>query len=480
VKVQKTDSFSADQCCDDVPQLPAIDSPAFTAAFSAMVRTCEQIFYQLGESIDQPTLQKKTRALQELRRVIIRPTRALPGLSNANVGILFDMIELNINRPIRVDLRVSGIGDTGMTSEPAWPHLCVVYRILGDLAKTFPEDAHFSDRFFGTLLGPCGSPDLNEQLAIHDFFVAYLKARPGERSKMLGRIETALKDYRGNPSVYSPHLPASMLRLAVHIIDETTPMPARAPLVFIEAIAPLLGSPYLHLFNGSMTKLAESCSESHSICAVTLIRVITRDFCHALPGNQSLIVGHLGVALRHAPLRALGLWAVPIARMIADATMSLSEGVAQAALGLWGRDGGARLLSAQKKGVIPIVFPAIQHAMRNHWSGAVRDMARSPIMIFQKVGAALVSESLREAAAAPVGTWPSTWLQLAEAAQERCDNGTFVGDTSELWKAAQFVDGDGAGPKRARKSWSLPNTGIGTGTFKDLLVGSSLSQTDMI
>jgi hypothetical protein len=222
-----------------------------------------------------------------------------------------------------------------------------------------------------------------------------------------------------------------MLRLAVHLLDETSPLLPGATRVFVWAILPLVRSPYLHLFNAPIARLVECFSEGKAGCAIVLIRVITRDFWRSLPWNQSVILLHLGVALRYAPPRVLAAWAEPLAKLLAQASKSLSEVVAQAAAALWCREGGCRLLAAQKKVIIPIVVPAISHSMTSHWSAAVREAARNTMVAFQNAAAFLVSKTFKEAAIPTEDNRVGTWYRLTQTARARGSDAKIIGDFRE-------------------------------------------------
>jgi hypothetical protein len=215
--------------------------------------------------------------------------------------------------------------------------------------------------------------------------------------------------------MYSPFAGCGMLQLAVHIIEETSPLPNFASRVFKAAIVPLIASPNLHLLHAEITSLTAFFLEDNPIRATYPSHVIVRCFARSLAGNQSHMIGITATVLAYMPVRTMATWAVHIVRLLAQATDSLSEAVAGAAAGIWSKPGGVRFLTEQKKLITPIMVPAVYRAMSAHWSDAVRDMAKGAMLSFQKTEPMLTQAALKDE---PVNsTTYLSWMAIARRAR---------------------------------------------------------------
>jgi hypothetical protein len=123
--------------------LPNFDESGFPDVFQQNVEICKYVFLTFTNLFDRRRIDRKTNALQELRRSIVTPGPRTPGLSDRQIALLFEVITVNIIRFVRVDPRVGYIGDTTAICDPASCHLSLVYPMMLDLFKAYPNDSHF-------------------------------------------------------------------------------------------------------------------------------------------------------------------------------------------------------------------------------------------------------------------------------------------------------------------------------------------------
>jgi hypothetical protein len=208
-----------------------------------------------------------------------------------------------------------------------------------------------------------------------------------------------------------------MLQLAVHIIDETSPLVPGSTRVFVKAIVPLIGNAYLPLFNDSITTIVNCFLEDNNASALPVILVVIGHFSMGSVASQKCMVGHLGTALGQAPPKALAPYATRLAKILAAACESPAEPVAQAALALWSRNGAIKLLSEFKRIVVPIVVVPIARCMAAHWSVAVQETARHALHSIERQDIRTVQNCLKPGAAVDQQIAAAqTWMAIAHTA----------------------------------------------------------------
>jgi hypothetical protein len=374
-----------------LPALPAPTAPGFRALFAKKMAVCEELYAFVGDPREQPQIENKTKTLQEIRQSF----GSHEPLQDRDCALLFHMIEVNILRPMPpVSPGVLSFRDLPPFAEPQWPHLSIVYSILSKLATLNPNLPQFSRPLWRKLLIPAGSPDPNERSAVVQFFTTLIKVRSGICPELIELFETVLIDYRHYTS--SPFVPTTVLQVVYYIFNETVPLLPNAARVFVRAIVPLFGAQYLMLFNDSMDKLLQFFLEDNNALAVEVVRVLVNRFPVSLAGKMQAMLSHMQRVIQMIPLRGLQTWAVPIARALARAAQCGSEAVAQSAVGFWSKNEGNRLLTGQKKLVIPVIVPVICDIVLEHWSPAVRAAAQANFNVLNQHDSLAVKEAMRQ------------------------------------------------------------------------------------
>jgi serine/threonine-protein phosphatase 2A regulatory subunit B' len=304
--------------------------------------------------------------------------------------------------------------------DPAWPHLSQVYEILTRLAQSIPSHEYFSGRLFRKLLIPSESPDANERNAIRDFFAALFRGANHLRSTLVSLYEFVLLDYCYSHK-HSPFLICTILSVFFYIVEHTVPLLQSSDRVFVRGVLPLIGDRAMLVFAPALEQLFTFFFEERPSHAATALSTIISVFPRANTQRQMKLLELITVILDQPHKYHTDL-AMPLAVMLARASETENESIAQKALRMWGKAGIDRVLGDQRRVVLPVIAPMINRAMNHHWSFSVRQAAKAALTMFQRRDGRILRECALESASMPVGGQPlelKQWIAVAKTAYSR-------------------------------------------------------------
>jgi hypothetical protein len=143
---------------------------------------------------------------------------------------------------------------------------------------------------------------------------------------------------------------------------------------------------------------------------------------------------------------------IRLTRTLIFAGESENETVAQAALRLWWHNGVGHFTQDYRPVIVPFVVPSLTMLMESHWSRAVRQCAKSSILLFQRRDVAAFQECVLDSASAPQLPALQHWITIAKVAQQ--NDGTI--NRRKILQAifAEFKPETGAKPPRAKSTTS--------------------------
>jgi hypothetical protein len=368
--------------------------------FEAKIVLCLRTFQFSDDNKEKQGIDLKTATLTELCRLVDRSR-----LPRNVIQRLFDMIEMNIFRPLSFDERILLQVDAPYLVDSAWPHLALIYDILTRLVSENSLPDSFFIPFFHKLLIPSSSPDSNERIAICNFIVAVVQRASHLRRSLIEIYEQALIDYR----VHHCHSPF-LVNTALAILLEIGECPSAQTMC--HCILPLLAEENITVYANVMRSMLTRFMASRATHGVLVLDSLLKVFPIWNVSKQMYFLS-LITAVLDQPISSSATLAAHLARTLILAGESQNEGVAQGGLRLWWNASVERLISDYLDFILPFVIPSLTKVMENHWSRTIRLCAKSALGLFQRRDKSIAQESVNGSGPAPA---LQKWILVTKAA----------------------------------------------------------------
>jgi hypothetical protein len=363
---------------DDVPPFPRRTDPSFQSIFIRKANVCK-ICCSFTGGADHLAIVAKANSLNEFLKFLLGLAPHAPGISIEQYDCLIDIVETNLCRKLPpIDLKVLDNQPLMPYADPSWPHLAIVYKILDalvGLSATTPKLQSLAKKLFAV----ASTADPNERNAVTHFYIGLVRAVPDIRYGLADIFETMLRDLAGASSS-NPYFVSTVLPVLHFIFTQTFPLIPHAQAIFSTALLPLVTDPYLVIFETSLSLLVDffidmDLEQGASENAMTLLPVLLMKWPHMNSGKQAVMLSYLMRTIGHLKAVTILKWMMPFLRIVRAMSESPCEKVASAALLIWSRPEGERLLAELGRVIVPCLLPTLKNVSTSHWSAAVQTNA---------------------------------------------------------------------------------------------------------
>jgi hypothetical protein len=201
-----------------LPALPIPSSGSFTEIFSRKIKLCMTHCCFIGP-VDAEAIAIKSAALMELYDYLSHVPLQCPNLHSAEIDLLDALIRAHILRRIPdPDTRILDNPHLPAFTEPSWPHLSIVHKMLSVLLSLYPRRPIML-QMARDLVKIGGSHDPNERNAVGYFYITLLRVLPESRLFLADLFErTLLEVIRGE--IVQPSLVSTALTVLHHILSD--------------------------------------------------------------------------------------------------------------------------------------------------------------------------------------------------------------------------------------------------------------------
>lgn len=357
---------------------PPFANPFTTKDIDNFVKKCEQCCVLCDFTDNESDTQAKpakTATLKELSDVITE--QALGVLDSPSIDALFNMIYTNLNRSIPpVEKKYLCYDDEPLIYEINWQHLNLVYTIIKNYQKLVPQDDryHTLRKTLSTLLR---SADPNERDYILNFFTAYVAAYPDQLESVMTDFAYKLVEYHdgGYPFVVLP-----ILKFYTEQLKNTKEISPLMEKIWTNSILPLISCQHNATIYPAFLEIVETMATIKPTTTKSTLEIALHHWPESRPSKQISYFFLLNSLAEKLSLEDFSVMCKPLFKTYARcATTSQHAKVVETSFQVWANVKILQMISDNTHDVFPIVYPAYQRIMKEHWKPATKNASLNAI-----------------------------------------------------------------------------------------------------
>ncbi|XP_077229275.1 serine/threonine protein phosphatase 2A 57 kDa regulatory subunit B' theta isoform-like [Tasmannia lanceolata] len=282
--------------------------------------------------------------------------------------------------------------------DPAWSHLQIVYEFLLRFVASPETDAKLAKRYID-----------------HSFVLRLLDLFDSEDPREREYLKTILHRVYGKFMVHRPFIRKAINNIFYRFIFETEkhngiaelleilgsiingfalPLKEEHKLFLVRILIPLHKPKCIPMYHQQLSYCITQFVEKDCKLADTVIRGLLKYWPITNSSKEVMFLGELEEVLEATQPAEFQRCMVPLFHQIARCLNSSHFQVAERALFLWNNDHIESLIKQNRKVILPIIFPALEKNMRNHWNQAVQSLTLNVRKIFSDTDPELFDECL--------------------------------------------------------------------------------------
>ncbi|XP_010531427.1 PREDICTED: serine/threonine protein phosphatase 2A 57 kDa regulatory subunit B' theta isoform-like [Tarenaya hassleriana] len=316
------------------------------------------------------------------------------------------MVSANLFRPLspqpRENKAMEGLDleEEEPSMDPAWPHLQIVYEFLLRFVASPETDAKLAKRYID-----------------HSFVMKLLDLFDSEDPREREYLKTILHRVYGKFMVHRPFIRKGVNNIFFRFIFETEkhngiaellevlgsiingfalPLKEEHKLFLVRALIPLHKPKCLPMYHQQLSYCITQFVEKDCKLSDTVIRGLLKYWPITNSSKEVMFLNELEEVLEATQPPEFQRCMVPLFRQIARCLSSSHFQVAERALYLWNNDHIENLIRQNHKGILPIIFPALEKNSSSHWNQAVRSLTLNVRKIFSDLDLELFEECLHK------------------------------------------------------------------------------------
>ncbi|KAJ1288868.1 hypothetical protein BS78_02G120900 [Paspalum vaginatum] len=270
--------------------------------------------------------------------------------------------------------------------DPAWPHLCVVYELLLTFIQSPENDAKLAKRYVD-----------------HSFILRLLELFDSEDPRERELLKTVLHRIYGKFMVYRPFIRKSINNVFYQFVYETEkhngiaelleifgsiingfalPLKEEHKLFLVRTLIPLHKPRCVAMYHRQLSYCIVQFVEKDCKLADTVIRGLIKYWPVTNSTKEVLFLAELEEILDTTQPAEFQKCMVPLFHQIAHCLNSSHFQVAERVLFLWNNNTIDDLIKQNCKVILPIIFPALEKNINEHWNQAVQSLSMSVRKLF--------------------------------------------------------------------------------------------------
>ena len=293
--------------------------------------------------------------------------------------------------------------------EPSWPHLGVIYQILGQLVNVYKSQVNISWRLMDRIMERLSSPDVRERESVVSFLCVYLKMFGSKRNAVVTRLVQMLIGYID--TLNNPFVVPSILQLWKTFpkwFDEKIPNPR-------SVLIPLCNSPDVALYFALVIPIIALYIVS-SDDKQKMVRTLVDNFPPWPARNQIIRILIVSKILEQMDESEFGGVRKSVTRLLQMCASCENAKVAQSTFNLWNNHRITSLFKLFAKDVQQDLYCSIVCASRSHWSPAVRGAAKFVLTSIQRLSGNSFETMHKQRQEMPASATALHWTRVLNAA----------------------------------------------------------------
>uniref|UniRef100_A0A7N0TTZ2 Serine/threonine protein phosphatase 2A regulatory subunit n=1 Tax=Kalanchoe fedtschenkoi TaxID=63787 RepID=A0A7N0TTZ2_KALFE len=299
------------------------------------------------------------------------------------------------------DIKMPEIYDANedeLTTEPAWPHLQIVYEFLLRFVASPETDAKLAKRFID-----------------HSFVLRLLDLFDSEDQREREYLKTIMHRIYGKFMVHRPYIRKAINNIFFKFIFETEkhngiaelleilgsiingfalPLKEEHKLFLTRALVPLHKPKSASLYHQQLSYCIIQFVEKDHTLADVVIKGLLKYWPVTSSSKEVLFLSELEEILEATQAAEFQRCMVPLFRQLGRCLNSSHFQVAERALFLWNNDHIRNLIIQNHKVILPIILPALERNTRGHWNQAVLSLTLNVRKVFLEADQELFKECL--------------------------------------------------------------------------------------
>ena len=371
-------------------------------SFLTKVRFCTQI-WDFKEDSHAEEKNKRLRCLEEIS-AMLQNNQQVAEFFIPNLGVLIEMIKVNIFRPLPVVKKAGPAEDmTGLEEEtPAdksWPHLQPVYEfflqlIVNDQADVKSLKGYVTSSFVQHFLGLFDSEELTEREYLKNI-LHRLYAKLVPRRKMI-RSEVTNTFYTLIHEIYKFNGAAELLDIFASIISGfAVPLRDEHVVFFKTVIIPLHKVQTCHKFHNELLRCSMLFVSKDPLLAFDLILGLLKYWPFASFGKETLFLAELLEVMDVCDITKLDPHIEPLFTRLIKCIASPHLQVSDRAMCFFENDFFLAILRQYKTKIFPIMVPIIYKLAELHWHKLLQDSLGALKNILRDIDPALFDKYVK-------------------------------------------------------------------------------------
>ncbi|KAJ0237915.1 Serine/threonine protein phosphatase 2A 55 kDa regulatory subunit B' delta isoform [Hirschfeldia incana] len=400
-------SASNGDCVEVLPRLRDVPISEKQELFLKKLRLCSAVF----DFVSEPQLNLKEKEIK--RQTLLEAVDyVISSGNNAKfpepvIQEATNMVSANLfsnNQQWKNNKTPEGLdsedAEEGVSLNPSWPHLQIVYEFLLRLVASPNTDAKISKKYIDTtfvlkLLDLFDSEDHREReylkTILHRIYGRFMVHRPFIRKT----INNILYDFILETGKHSGV--AEFLEVLGSIINGfALPLKEEHKLFLTRVLVPLHKLKCLASYHQQLSYCVIQFVEKDCKLADTVIRGLLKYWPVTNSSKELMFLNELEEVLEATQGTEFERCMVPLSRQIAQCLSSSHFQVAERALYLWNNDHFSSLVRQNSRIVLPIVFPALEKNGSSHWNQAVKNLTENVLKVMSDTNPELFEECLRK------------------------------------------------------------------------------------
>ncbi|KAL6897331.1 hypothetical protein ACP4OV_007027 [Aristida adscensionis] len=285
-------------------------------------------------------------------------------------------------------------------TDPAWPHLQIVYELLLRFVQSPENDAKLAKRYIDhsfilRLLELFDSEDPRERealkMTLHRIYGKFMVYRPFIRKAINNIFYQFIYETEKHNGI------AELLEILGSIINGfALPLKEEHKLFLVRTLIPLHKPRGISGYHRQLSYCITQFVEKDCKLADTVIRGLIKYWPISNSVKEVMFLGELEEILETTQLAEFQKCMVPLFRQIAQCMNSTHFQVAERSLFLWNNDHIENLIRQNSKVILPIIFPAIEKNISGHWNQVVQSLSLNIRKLFSDREPELFAECLRK------------------------------------------------------------------------------------
>ncbi|KAJ6725751.1 SERINE/THREONINE PROTEIN PHOSPHATASE 2A PP2A REGULATORY SUBUNIT B [Salix purpurea] len=282
--------------------------------------------------------------------------------------------------------------------DSAWPHLQIVYELFLRFVSSSETDAKLAKRYIDQsfilkLLDLFDSEDPREReylkTILHRIYGKFMVHRPFIRKA----INSIFYQFIFETEKYNGI--AELLEILGSIINGfALPLKEEHKMFLVRAMIPLHKPRCLAMYHLPLSYCIAQFVEKDCKLADTVIRGLLKYWPIANSSKEVMFLNELEEVLEATQPPEFQRCMVPLFQQLARCLNSSHFQVAERTLFLWNNDPIENLIRQNRKVILPIILPALEKNVGNHWNQAVRSLTLNVRKIFEDLDHELFNECL--------------------------------------------------------------------------------------